>query len=200
MSQVETMHPGMEPAESPLTPESWGKLGMWIFLVGDAMGFGTLLAAYGAMRFGSADWHNPYQRLGINLTAFMTFLLICSSVTMVKGLEGVKNGKRGTAQIYLLLTIIGGAGFLGLQAYEWTRLLHFGLTASSGTYGATFYTLVGAHGAHVLGALIWLSLVLVAARRGRFTARTHVPVTLCGMFWFFVVFVWPVLYVLVYLG
>ena len=51
----------------------------------------------------------------------------------------------------------------------------------------------------VLGALIWLSLVLVAARRGRFTTRTHVPVTLCGMFWFFVVFLWPVLYVLVYL-
>ena len=45
MSEVATMHPGTEPAESPLTPESWGKLGMWIFLVGDAMGFGTLLAA-----------------------------------------------------------------------------------------------------------------------------------------------------------
>jgi len=49
-------HPAVEPAESPLTPESWGKLGMWIFLAGDAVGFGTLLGAYGAVRASSADW------------------------------------------------------------------------------------------------------------------------------------------------
>ena len=61
MSQVAEMHAGsaVEPAESPLTPESWGKLGMWIFLAGDAVGFGTLLAAYGVMRATSNDWPNP---------------------------------------------------------------------------------------------------------------------------------------------
>ena len=60
MSQVASMHGAVEPAESPLTPESWGKLGMWIFLAGDAVGFGTLLAGYGAMRATSADWPSPY--------------------------------------------------------------------------------------------------------------------------------------------
>ena len=69
MSQVATMHGAVEPAESPLTPESWGKLGMWIFLAGDAVGFGTLLAGYGAMRATSGDWPRPYDVLGINLTA-----------------------------------------------------------------------------------------------------------------------------------
>jgi heme/copper-type cytochrome/quinol oxidase subunit 3 len=54
-----TSHHAVEPAESPLTPESWGKLGMWIFLAGDAVGFGVLLAAYGGMRATSADWPNP---------------------------------------------------------------------------------------------------------------------------------------------
>ena len=73
----------VEPAETPLTPESWGKLGMWIFLAGDAVGFGVLLAGYGIMRATSDDWPNPYAVLGINLTAAMTFLLICSSVSMV---------------------------------------------------------------------------------------------------------------------
>jgi heme/copper-type cytochrome/quinol oxidase subunit 3 len=78
MSQAAAMHAhgAVEPAESPLTPESWGKLGMWIFLAGDAVGFGTLLAGYGAMRATSADWPSPYEVLGINLTAIMTF---CSS-------------------------------------------------------------------------------------------------------------------------
>ena len=82
-----TVHSAIEPAETPLTPESWGKLGMWVFLVGDAVGFGVLLAGYGAMRATSGDWPRPFDVLGINLTAVMTFLLICSSVTMVKGLE-----------------------------------------------------------------------------------------------------------------
>src|SRR5260370_7788213 len=80
---------GGGPAESPLTPESWGKLGMWIFLAGDAVGFGTLLAGYGAMRATSADWPNPYAVLGINLTALLTFLLISSSLTMLKPLHSL---------------------------------------------------------------------------------------------------------------
>ena len=65
------MHHAVEPAESPLTPESWGKLGMWVFLAGDAMSFGALLAAYAALRLTSNDWPNPAAVLGISLTAFM---------------------------------------------------------------------------------------------------------------------------------
>jgi len=107
-------HPAVEPAESPLTPESWGKLGMWIFLAGDAVGFGVLLASYGAMRVGSVDWPNPAHVLGIQLTALMTFLLICSSVTMVKALEALQASNLPRAKMFLLLTAAGGAIFVGL--------------------------------------------------------------------------------------
>ena len=62
----------------------WGKLGMWVFLAGDAMSFGGLLAGYGAIRASSPDWPDPLSVLGINLTAFMTFLLIVSSFTMAR--------------------------------------------------------------------------------------------------------------------
>ena len=103
----------VEPAESPLTPESWGKLGMWVFLAGDAMSFGALLAAYGAMRAGSSAWPVPQEVLGISLTAFMTFLLICSSLTMVKGLSAIKSGDLKGMVKYLLLTAGIGAIFLG---------------------------------------------------------------------------------------
>ena len=75
MSEAVAAH--TESFESPLTPESWGKLGMWVFLVGDAMSFGTLLAGYGAVRYGSVDWPVPGDVLGVWLSAFMTFLLIC---------------------------------------------------------------------------------------------------------------------------
>ncbi len=103
MSQAAATH-AVEPAETPLTPDSWGKLGMWIFLAGDAVGFGVLLSGYGVMRATSADWPNPYAVLGINLTAIMTFLLICSSVTMVKALEWLGKGDRRRAINYLLYT------------------------------------------------------------------------------------------------
>src|SRR6266705_3402845 len=109
MSQAASMHGAVEPAESPLTPESWGKLGMWIFLAGDAVGFGVLLESYGAMRATSADWPNPYDVLGINLTALMTFLLICSSVTMVKALEWLSRGNKDKAKFFLV------TGFHGLH-------------------------------------------------------------------------------------
>src|SRR5262249_57546558 len=76
MSHVASMHGAVEPAESPLTPESWGKLGMWIFLAGDAVGFGTLLAGYGAMRATTADWPLPVHGLRINPPAPLTLLPI----------------------------------------------------------------------------------------------------------------------------
>ena len=134
MSEAAVMHPAVEPAESPLTPESWGKLGMWVFLAGDAMSFGTLIVGYGLFRFASSNWPQPSEVLGINLTALMTFLLICSSVTMVFSLSAIKSGDMRGLRKYLLLTILGGILFLGLQAYEWTHLI----TARLPEFGYSF--------------------------------------------------------------
>src|SRR5262249_22624739 len=133
---VHGAHGAVEPAESPLTPESWGKLGMWIFLAGDAVGFGTLLAGYGAMRATSADWPSPYEVLGINLTALMTFLLICSSVTMVKALEWLGKGDKIRAQKFLFYNALGRTYFLSLQVFELTHLIHRTLHNISQPIGA----------------------------------------------------------------
>jgi heme/copper-type cytochrome/quinol oxidase subunit 3 len=161
-------HLGVEPAESPLTPESWGKLGMWIFLAADAMSFGGLLAAYGALRYGDPTWPIPAEVLGISLTAFMTFLLICSSVTMVEALAAIRQGNQEGLQRFLLLTILGGMTFLGLQAFEWAKLiLHEGQSIQKDNFGATFFILTGFHGCHVFGGVVYLSAVLGRAVRGR---------------------------------
>jgi heme/copper-type cytochrome/quinol oxidase subunit 3 len=198
------MHPDVEPAESPLTPESWGKLGMWIFLVGDAMGFGTLLAGYGAMRYGSADWPNPYEHLGISLTAFMTFLLICSSVTMVKALEAVKLEQPRKARMFLMLTILGGAMFLGLQAFEWTKLINEGLRIYGNPWGAslfgtTFFIITGFHGMHVTGGVIYLSAILGVVSQSRNTARNYLLTEIAGLYWHFVDLVWIMVFTFIYL-
>ena len=196
MNQAATLeHPAVERAESPLTPESWGKLGMWIFLAGDAVGFGVLLASYGALRAGSADWPNPAHYLGISLTAFMTFLLICSSVTMVKALEALRREELGRAQMFLGLTILGGALFLGMQAYEWTHNIRRGLLVFGNPWGATlfgtsFYVITGFHGLHVTGGVIYLSTILVLLARLKSFERRYMITEIGGLYWHFVDLVW----------
>src|SRR5262249_59363316 len=91
---------------------------MWVFLAGDAMSFGGLLAGYGALRASNPDWPNPLHTLGISLTAFMTFLLICSSVTMVKALSAARHGDQANFRQFLLLTIIGGAIFFSISVLD----------------------------------------------------------------------------------
>ena len=197
-------HPAVEPAESPLTPESWGKLGMWIFLAGDAMGFGTLLAAYGAMRAGSADWPNPAEVLGIQLTALMTFLLICSSVTMVKSLESLKNGNLARAKMFLLLTALGGAIFVGLQAYEWTHLIHRGLMVFGNPWGATlfgasFFIITGFHGMHVTAGVIYLLSIYGVISRNSDMGYKYMVTEVAGLYWHFVDLVWIMVFTFLYL-
>lgn len=192
------------PAESPLTPESWGKLGMWVFLAGDAMSFGSLLAAYGACRIADPAWPVPSVVLGINLTAFMTFLLICSSLTMVKALEGIKQGDTAKLKRFLFLTILGGTIFLSLQAYEWTHLIthtlpHHHLTYPESQFATTFFMLTGFHGCHVLAGVIYLTCIWIAALKGRYTAQSHNGVETVGLYWHFVDLVWILVFTFVYL-
>jgi heme/copper-type cytochrome/quinol oxidase subunit 3 len=195
---------GVEPAESPLTPESWGKLGMWVFLAGDAMSFGALLAGYGALRYASADWPVPSHVLGIQLTAFMTFLLICSSVTMVKGLAAIQQGDQAGLRRFLLLTILGGVTFLGMQAFEWTHLIERGMGLSGNPFGAslfstTFFCLTGFHGCHVFGGVVYLTCILVQAARGRYSSTNYNSVEIAALYWHFVDLVWILVFTFVYL-
>ena len=204
MADVAVHHAGVEPAESPLTPESWGKLGMWIFLAGDAVGFGVLLASYGVARAGSLDWPNPSQRLGISLTALMTFLLICSSVTMVKALSAIRRDDLRAAQKFLALTAGGGLLFLGLQAYEWTHLIEGGLKIFGNPWGATlfgasFFIITGFHGLHVTGGVIYLSVILAAISRFRDMEYNYMIAEVAGLYWHFVDLVWIMVFTFVYL-
>jgi heme/copper-type cytochrome/quinol oxidase subunit 3 len=203
MSQAAT-RAAVEPAETPLTPESWGKLGMWIFLVGDAVGFGTLLASYGAMRATSVDWPNPYDVLGINLTAGMTFLLICSSVTMVKGLEWLGRGDRARCRLFLFATALGGTIFVALQAYEWSKLIHEGLHINGNPWGATlfgtsFFLITGFHGLHVTGGVLYLLAMIRYVTNRPDPAASYNAVEIAGLYWHFVDLVWIMVFTFMYL-
>ena len=191
---------GEPPAAAPQPVISNARLGILMFLAAEAMFFAGLIGAFLVFRLGSQDWPPPFQpRLPVGVTGVNTVILLLSAVTVHLALRAVRAGRLPGLLGGLLTTAVLGAIFLSVQGYEWVRLIQFGLTMSSGVYGATFYVLIGCHGLHVFGALLWLVVVLARARQGRFTAREHTGVQLCGMYWTFVVGLWPILYGLVYL-
>src|SRR5258707_1991081 len=201
MSEVAAAHLEVEPQETPLTAESWGKLGMWLFLAGDAMSFGGLIVGYGILRHASKNWPVPSAVLGINLTAVMTFLLIVSSVTMVLALAAIQDGDKRRFKKFMAFTILGGLIFLGLQAYEWTHLIghtlpEHNLAFSKDLFATTFFILTGFHGMHVTGGVIYNTSVLAAVSRGRYQPK-HVEIA--GLYLHFVDLVWVFNFTFVYL-
>ena len=180
-------------------PISNARLGLLIFLGAEVMFFAGLIGAFLVYRLGAEVWPPLAQpRLPVGVTGVNTLILLCSGVTVYLALSAIRAGQSSGLFRWLLVTVFLGSVFLSVQGYEWLRLIHFGLSASS-VYGSTFYTLIGAHGLHVLGAMLWLIAVLVRAQRGHFTRNSFTGVEVCALFWMFVVVLWPVLYVLVYL-
>lgn len=183
------------PSEYPV-----GKIGMWVFLGSDAMGFATFVVAYVVLRMSQTQWIGqglPPPPIG--LTGFNTFLLICSSLTMVLALEAVQKGDQKGLVRWLGATMAGGTVFLLIQAYEWSHLISAGMTPWSGQYGATFYACTGYHGLHVLAGVIYIGCVLVGALRGRIGTAEASMVEILGLYWHFVDLVWILLFTIIYL-
>ena len=172
-----------------------------VFLIAaEVMFFAGLVSGFFVLRLAAPLWPPPLQpRLPILVTGFNTLVLLASSLAMAGAMQALR--ARDGVRLVRGLTAAGalGALFLAIQGYEWMRLIQYGLTVSSGAYGGTFYTLIGAHAAHVVGALAWLGVTLALARRGRFLDGQTAVARACAIYWHFVVALWPVLYVSVYM-
>ena len=186
--------------EPSLTPGNLGKLGMWTFLAGDAMTFGAGIAAYGALRIGNPNWPTPADYLGITTTAVMTFILICSSVTMVEALGGIQRGNQSKFRMFMALTVLGGVAFLGMQAFEWHHLIgERGMSIKRDLFDATFFILTGFHGMHVTGGVIYNSVLLIRGLMGKLPQAKAGLVEVAGLYWHFVDLVWILIFTFVYL-
>ena len=176
------------------------KLGMWVFLGSEIMFFTSLIGSYVILRFAHPEaWRPPGTVLNIPVTAVNTFLLICSSVTMVKAFAAAQDGLQRALRLWLLATTIIGAMFVGVQVYEYWHLIEKGFVPSEGLYGSTFYTMTGFHGFHVTIGVICMSFVTIRAFLGKYTATDHRGVEVIGLYWHFVDLVWIILFTIVYL-
>jgi len=176
------------------------RLAVIMLLAAELMFFAGLIGAFLVFRLSATVWPPPFQpRLPLGVTGVNSLILLFSALTMHWAVIAGRAGVAANLVRQMTFTALLGALFLLIQGYEWMRLVHFGLTTSSSVYGGLFYTLIGAHGAHVFGGLIWLVIVCWQAKRGRFTKTDFVGVQTARMYWTFVVALWPVLYGLVYL-
>jgi heme/copper-type cytochrome/quinol oxidase subunit 3 len=176
------------------------KLGMWVFLGSEIMFFTGLIGSYVILRFAHpASWKPPGEVLNIPVTAVNTFLLICSSVTMVKAFAAAQDGIQRALRLWLVATVLIGATFVGVQIYEYQHLIHKGFVPSEGLYGSSFYTMTGFHGFHVTIGVICMMYVTWRAFQGKYTATDHRGVEVIGLYWHFVDLVWIILFTIVYL-
>jgi cytochrome c oxidase subunit 3 len=190
-------------AQAGLPPR---KLAVWLFLGSEVLFFSALIGAFLYLRVSSPTWPTPdmvLHTLNIPLTALNTFLLVLSSVSVVLALDAIGHGNQRRVTLAL------GVTFLGIQVYEYSKLIGHGLTPTSvpaasmpgadPLFGSSFYAMTGFHGMHVLGGVLTLLLVLVKARRGLYTRDDHEGIELFGLYWHFVDIVWIGLFTIVYL-
>jgi heme/copper-type cytochrome/quinol oxidase subunit 3 len=173
-----------------------------IFVLTEIMFFCALISAYTVIRshvFGS--WSPPGNlRLPVAATALNTAVLMISGVLMMLATRAFAQdgpASRAKARTFLGQALLFGAVFVAFQGYEWVKLIRYGLSMTSGIFGATFFLVIGSHGLHALAAVIVMALVYRRLHQGALTLH---GIRAMAVFWLFVVGIWPVLYSMVYLG
>ena len=188
------------PVNDPFGKATTGKLGMWLFIIVDGLSFTGLLIAGIALRAASPEiWPVAGELLNIPLTAFNTFLLICTSFTMVMALNCVQKGDQTGLKKFLGLTMAGGVVFLGIQVYEYSHFIMVDFLPSTSIYAAIFYVTTCFHGLHVLSGVIYIACILRMAGLNAYSADNWDHVEILGLFWHFVDLVWIFLFPALYL-
>lgn len=203
---------------------TWDKSMMWLFLLSDIFIFGIFLVAYMAARMAAVEpWpdtsavfamHVFGKDVPLLLIAIMTFILISSSGTMALAVKyGYEKNRKVTA-ILLIATALLGASFVGMQAFEWTKLIHEGVRPwdnpfGAAQFGATFFMITGFHGTHVTIGVIFLVITTFKVLRGDLEHRRpgfltgrkgrYDMVEVVGLYWHFVDLVWVFIFAFFYL-
>jgi len=177
-------------------------LGMLLFITSEVMFFAGLFAAYFNVRANAPQWPPAEFVDKLHVLPFVgpaTVLLIISSFTCQVGVWAIRrNDRRGLTRA-MAVTVILGVTFLIMQAIDYTQLYADGVRLDAGTFGTTYYTLTGFHGAHVLGGVLMLSVVLYRSMSGQFSSRHHDMVEAASMYWHFVDVVWILLFSTLYI-
>ncbi len=193
----------------------WGKAMMWIFLLSDTFIFSCFLTGYMTVRMTTAEpWPNPSEVFALEafgapvpllLIAIMTFILISSSGTMAMAVNMGYRRKRKAAAALMIVTAMFGASFVGMQAFEWYKLIFeegvrpWGNPMGAAQFGSCFFMITGFHGLHVSAGVAYLGIVAYRVWRGRYEEKGYDIVEITGLYWHFVDLVWVFIFAFFYL-
>jgi cytochrome c oxidase subunit 3 len=195
---------------------SWGKAMMWIFLLSDTFVFSCFLTGYMTVRVSTTvPWPNPSEVFALHvggadipllLIAIMTFVLITSSGTMAMAVNFAYRRDRVNAATLMLVTATFGELFVGMQAFEWSKLIleegvrPWGNPMGAAQFGSAFFMITGFHGLHVSAGVVFLFVVAFKLMRGDYDkAGNYQIVEITGLYWHFVDLVWVFIFALFYL-
>jgi cytochrome c oxidase subunit 3 len=199
------------------------KIAIWAFIGSECMLFASLISTYLIYKGRSVVGPYPHETclpptcstplkaiLNIPVTSASTFVLLMSSLAMVLALAAVEMKDQPmptgwwarrlrSSKLWLWMTAILGATFLGFQAFEFTSFVHEGLTIRTNLFGSSFFTLTGFHGAHVTAGVLWLLTLLAIDYRRGLGPNDAINVDIAALYWHFVDVVWIAIFTLVYL-
>ncbi|MGM2631587.1 cytochrome c oxidase subunit III [Bacillus cereus group sp. Bce040] len=175
-------------------------VGFWLFLGGETVLFASLFGTYLALKNSTNGGPTSQEMFQMPLVFIMTMLLLTSSLTSVYAMYHMKNFNFKKMQLWLLVTVLLGFGFLGFEIYEFYHYTHeFKHTMRSSAFGSAFYALVGTHGLHVLFGLCWiLTLIFRNAKRG-LNLYNAPKFYVASIYWHFIDVVWVFIFTVVYL-
>ncbi len=173
-----------------------GRLGIWWVLASEIVIFGGLLGAYIMHRLGHPSWADQAIHTNVWAGGFNTFVLLTSSLSAVLAHQAAERGDGAKAAKLLRFTVLGGAVFLVVKAFEWTYEIQHGFTIGSNLFWSFYYTAAGLHAAHVVAGMIAMLIVAAGAARQQHLHR----VENVGIYWHFVDIVWIFLFPLLYIA
>lgn len=174
-------------------------LGFWLFLGGETVLFGTLFAAFLALRDQVMFGPTPQELFDLGLVAVATMILLTSSLTSVFAIQAMHRNDVKSMQLWLIITVILGAGFLALEIYEFVHYVHMGHGFTTSAFSTAFYSLVGFHGGHVAFGVLWITLLIIQVKRKGLNLVTAPKIYVAGMYWHFIDVVWVFIFSIVYL-
>ena len=174
-------------------------LGFWIYLMSDCLIFAMLFAAYGLFGTSYAGGPRASEIFELPLVAVNTSMLLLSSITYGFAMIAMQEKKKSAVLIWLAITGLFGAAFVGIELTEFSKLIAEGATPQRSAFLSSFFTLVGTHGLHVTFGLIWLTVLMVQVSRHGLIEANRRRLLCLSMFWHFLDVVWIGVFSFVYL-
>ncbi len=175
------------------------KLGMWLFLGSECLLFGGLISTYMLYRGRVGTGPTPSQIFDIPFTSVSSFVLLMSSLTMVFAVSAAAKKDDRATSLWLTVTALLGATFVGGQVYEFAAFMSEGLWFTTSLFGSSFYALTGFHGVHVTVGIIMLMAMVGILQRSEVPGEMSEAIEMIGLYWHFVDVVWIIIFTLIYL-